>query len=122
MLTHANLLLIFACIFTLGGGTGFLLKRKEKPYPVLLLTLHKLISLGGGVALGVLFIRKNQLAPLNSSGWFLFTASMFSVLLMVISGGLLSIEKPMPKIIQLIHKIFPYITVFLSFLSIFLVL
>lgn len=119
---HTYLIIIFASIFTLGAGTGFLLKRKEKTYPVFLLTIHKLILLGAGVALGVLFIRKNQLVPLNTSGWLLFTATLFSFFLMIVTGGMVSIEKPMPKILQVIHKVFPYITVILSILSILLVL
>jgi hypothetical protein len=119
---HAYLLLIFASIFTVGAGTGFLLKRKVKPYPVLLLTVHKLTLLGAGISLGVLFIRKNQLDPLTSFGWIIFIAILVTFVLMVVSGGLVSIEKPMPNFIQLLHKVFPYITIFLSILSIFLVL
>jgi hypothetical protein len=119
---HAYLLLIFASIFTVGAGTGFLLKRRGKPYPVLLLTLHKLLLLGAGVALVVLLIRKNQDTPLNSSDRFFFVAIFLSFILMIVSGGLVSIEKPMPNFIQLLHKVFPYITILLSILLIFLVL
>jgi hypothetical protein len=116
------LLLIFASIFTVGAGTGFLLKRREKPYPVLLLTFHKLLLLGAGIALVVLLISKNQGSPLNSSGWFYFFAVLLTFILMVVTGGLVSIEKPMPNFIQTLHKVFPYITILLSILSIFLVL
>jgi hypothetical protein len=119
---HAYLLFIFASIFAIGTGTGFLLKRQGKPFPVFLLTLHKLLLLGAGIALVVLLIRKNQNSPLNSAGWFLFVVIVFTFNLMIVSGGLVSIEKPMPNFIQILHKVFPYMTILLSILSIFLVL
>ena len=114
-----NMLLLFAAVLIVGITTGFILKNRKKPYPVFLLTLHKLILLGGGIGLGVFIFSKNHSIPMDSRAWILFGAAAASFLIMVISGGLVSIEKEMPDFINITHKVFPYITIILTLLILF---
>ena len=114
-----NMLLLIAAIFVVGVSTGFLLKSQKKPYPVLLLTIHKLILLSGGIGLGFLIFSKNKYIQMDNRAWILFGAAAASFLIMVISGGLVSIEKEMPAFVKIAHKVFPYITIILTLLIFF---
>ena len=89
---------------------GFLLSRSGKPYSVILFNLHKLIAVGAVVFLGVMIYnihRTAGLAPLQSAA-IVVTGLCFIVT--IIAGGLVSIDKPMPAVLSLVHRFAPYLT------------
>jgi hypothetical protein len=99
---------------------GFWLHRSGKPYNSLLLNIHKLIAL----AALVLFVREmvlvNQIAALSTLA---LTVGVLTVLLFVvgiITGGLVSIDKPMPAVVLGVHQVAPYLTVFSTAATLYL--
>lgn len=88
--------------------SGFWLSRSGKPYSTLIFTIHKLIGLTMGIFLIITVYRATSLDPAQ------IVAIAITVLLFfatVAAGGLLSIEKPIPLIVSVIHKVLPYFTV-----------
>ena len=102
--------------------SGIWLTRSGKPYNGIVLTVHKLISLAAAVLLGIFIYRTHQVAPLRTvelaAG--VVTGSFF--LDAVVSGGLLSIGKPMPGVILTMHRITPYLTVVSAAVTLYLLL
>ena len=102
--------------------SGFWLSRSGKPFNGIVLTVHKLISLAAAVLLGIVIYRISQVAPLRpielAAG--VITGSFF--LDAVVSGGLLSIGKPMPGVILTMHRITPYLTVVSAAVTLYLLL
>ena len=102
--------------------SGFWLSRSGKPYSVIILTIHKLIGLAAGVFLALTVYRIHQVAPLGPVE---ITAIVVTVLFFagtVTAGGLLSVDKPMPAAISMMHKLFPYPTVLSSAVTLYLLL
>jgi hypothetical protein len=102
--------------------SGLWLSRHEKPFNSLVLNIHKLIALAVGIFVVVTAYRTNQVATPGTTG---LTATGVTGLLFLgtgITGGLLSIDKPMPDAIQWAHRITPYVTVLSTAVTLFLVL
>jgi hypothetical protein len=99
--------LFFLLIFL----SGIWLSRSGKPYHMIILNVHKLISLAAVVFLVITTYRMHQAANLGAMG---LTAGVVTGLLFVgtiITGGLLSTGKPMPGAILAMHRITPVLTV-----------
>lgn len=96
----------FAVIFV----SGYILHAKGKPYNAVLLALHKLIPLGVGAILIVLAVGKAKIGTLPALQMVLLIVALFLLVSTIITGGLVSVKKEMPKIFTLIHKILPYLT------------
>ena len=82
-----------------------------RPYGMLPVTIHKLIGLALGVYLGWMVYQTHKLIPLGSTQ---ITAVVVTVLLFAVNvatGSLLSTNKPMPEVVSMINKFFPYLTV-----------
>lgn len=91
--------------------SGIWLSHSGKPLNATILTIHKLIGLAAGVFLVMTVYQIHQVAPLSPVE---ITAIVVTVLFFagtVTAGGLLSIDKPMPAAISMMHKLFPYLTV-----------
>ena len=76
--------------------SGFWLSKSGKPYDVIILTIHKLISLAAVVFLAIIVYRVNQASALDAIE---LTAGLVTGLLfigLIATGGLLSASKPMP--------------------------
>jgi hypothetical protein len=102
--------------------SGFWLSRTGKPYSGIILTIHKLIGLAAGVFLVMTVYRIHRVAPLSPVE---ITAIVVTVLFFagtVTAGGLLSIDKPMPAAISMMHKLFPYLTVLSTAVTLYLLL
>jgi hypothetical protein len=91
--------------------TGFWLNRARKPYSVLLVTLHKLIALAAGIYLAATVYRLQQTAPFNTVQIAAIVVTILFFIVNVATGSLLSTNKPMPKLVSTLNKIFPYLTV-----------
>ena len=92
--------------------SGFWLSRSGKPFNVIILTIHKLISLAAAVLLGIVIHQINQVAPLRTIELAAGVVTGLFFLGAVVSGGLLSTDKPMPPAILAIHRTTPFLTVF----------
>jgi hypothetical protein len=102
--------------------SGFWLSRSGKPFSVIILTIHKLISLAAAVLLGIVIYRINQVVPLRTIELAAGVVTGLFFLDAVVSGGLLSIGKPMPAVILTMHRITPYLTVFAGAVTLYLLL
>jgi hypothetical protein len=113
-LVNAGLFFLFIFL------SGFWLSRTGKPYSLIIITMHKLIGLATGAFLVMTVYRILKAAPINQVE---ITAIVLTVLFfigLVATGGLLSAEKPVPEAVSMIHKLFPYLTVFSSGITIYL--
>jgi hypothetical protein len=102
--------------------SGFWLSRSGKPFNVIILTIHKLISLAAAVLLGIVIYRINQVAPLRTIELAAGVVTGLFFLDAVVSGGLLSIGKPMPAAILTMHRITPFLTLFSAAATLYLLL
>jgi hypothetical protein len=112
----AGLLLLFIFLF------GFWLSRSGKPYPVLIFTIHKLIAVAAVIYLGVTLYRIHQAAPLSSLQLVLTALTAVLFVATIVSGGLLSIEKPLPEIVLRLHQVTPYLTAVATAVMLYVVL
>jgi hypothetical protein len=110
----------FLFLFTL--ISGFWLSRSGKPFNVIILTIHKLTSLAAAVLLGIVIYRINQVAPLRTIELAAGVVTGLFFLDAVVSGGLLSIGKPMPAVILTMHRITPFLTVLSAAVTLYLLL
>jgi hypothetical protein len=100
--------------------SGFWLSRSGKPYPVILFNLHKLIALAAVVFLFLAVYRAQQTVPLGPSE---ITALVITGLLFagtILAGGLLSLGKPVPEAVAWVHRLFPYLTMLSSAVTLYL--
>jgi hypothetical protein len=107
--------LFLLCMFL----SGFLLSRTGKPYPAGKFNLHKFIGLGMGAFLIVTVYRAAPLEPGEVAAVAITTLLFVAN---VVAGGLVSIEKPMPGAVKLIHKVFPYVCSLAAGVTVFLLL
>jgi len=90
--------------------SGLWLSRRGRPLHAGISALHKLISLGAGIFMGVTIHQLNQTVPLSATEWTavalagLFTAGTIA------SGGVLSFERPVPVAVLRMHQIMPVLT------------
>ncbi|MFN2217924.1 MAG: hypothetical protein ACK2UA_04920 [Anaerolineae bacterium] len=96
-------------LFLLKLAAGYWLSRSGKPYNVGISTIHKIISLLAiaSIALTVRSLRQGagltgaQIAALVVAGLLFLTA--------IGTGGVLSMDRPAPTIVSLVHKVTPYL-------------
>ena len=90
--------------------SGLWLSRSSKPYSVILLTIHKLISVAAFVFLAITTWQINRAATLSPSE--LTAAAVTGLLFLgtVASGGLLSTDQPMPAAVLRLHQVTPFLT------------
>ena len=117
-----NKFLITGVLFVFIGISGYWLSHIGRPIHMLLLNVHKLISLGALAYLVVTLYRIHQAAPLGPAG---MAASVVSILLFIgllVTGGLLSLAKTMPVIVTRIHHLVPYLTLISTTAALYLTL
>jgi len=110
--------MLFLAIFV----TGYRLSSAGKPYNALLFNFHKLIGLATGVFLGLIVYRAHQAAPLEALTIAVVAVTIVFAIATVAAGGLLSVAKPMPAFVGLVHKVFPYLTVASAAVMLYLLL
>jgi uncharacterized membrane protein YhiD involved in acid resistance len=102
--------------------SGIWLSRAGRPLNVGISTVHKLISLAAGIFLLVTIHQRNQLVPLSGTEWIAIVVTGLCFLGTVVSGGLLSSDKPMPVAVLRVHQIVPVLTVLSTGATLYLVL
>ena len=108
--------LIFVVIF----ASGYWLSRAGKPYNVIVLTVHKLISLAAVVFLVIFMIQSNRVAALSAMELVAGVATGLFLLGLMVTGGLLSVDKQMPPVVLRLHQIAPYLTVAAAAVALYL--
>jgi hypothetical protein len=109
--TSQSPILIAGLLFLIIYLAGFRLSRKGKPYNPLLYNLHKLVGLSAGVYLGVIVCRTHQSAPLDMRQAGMVVVTALSFVATVVTGGLVSIDKPLPAVVTRLHRLFPHVTI-----------
>ena len=104
-------MLVAAVAFVAVFALGFLLRRSGKPYSGLVLTAHKLISLAVLILFSLTVSRINKATPLASAA--LASAVFMGVffVIAIVSGGLVSTDKPAPAIALTLHRVTPFLTI-----------
>jgi hypothetical protein len=102
--------------------SGFWLSRSGKPFNGVILTIHKLIALAAAVFLVITMYRINRTATLSGAAAATVVVTGLFFLGAGITGGLLSIDKPMPAAILTIHQITPFLTVLSTAVTLYLTL
>lgn len=91
--------------------SGLWLSRSGRPLNTLLLTIHKLISVAGVVFLVVTLYRLNQTAPLSPLEISLSAVTILLFIALIVTGGLLSVDKVWPAIVLKIHQVVPTLVI-----------
>jgi hypothetical protein len=102
--------------------SGIWLSKSGKPFNVIILTIHKLISLAAVVFLVITIYQINQVAKLSAIESIVSVVTGLLFLGTIISGGLLSTDKPMPAAILTMHQITPFLTVLSTAVTLYLLL
>ena len=119
--------LLFLLIFV----SGYWLSKMGKPYSPFPFTIHKLIGLAAGIFLIVTIVQHNQAAPIDSLAVTIIAVTVLIFILTVAAGGLLSaadngnlssLSQPIRTAISIVHKIFPYLAVFSTVATLYLLM
>ncbi len=108
--------LFFVIIFV----SGYWLSRSGKPYSVIVLTIHKLISLAAVVFLVVTMIQSHRVAALSVIELVAGVVTGLFFLSLIVTGGLLSSDEQMPAVVLKLHQIAPYLTVLSTAVTLYL--
>ena len=100
--------------------SGCWLRRTGKPYNGLIFTIHKLVGLAMGVFLIMTIKQVHQVAPLGPVEITAIVVTALFFAATVTMGSLLSIGKPMPTVISMMNKLFPYPTVLSTVVTLYL--
>jgi len=122
MITNQMPIVATGLLFLFTFISGYWLSRSGKPFNGIVLTVHKLISLAAAGLLGFVIYQINQVAPLGTIELAAGVVTVSFFLDAVVSGGLLSIDKPMPAAILTMHRIAPYLTVLSAAVTLYLLL
>jgi len=110
---------------------GYWLSRSGKPYNALIFNIHKLIGLAMGIFLIVTVYRAHQATPLSPLDITVIAVTIIIFVSLVAAGGLLSIQaagnfenisQSMSTAISVIHKVFPYLAVIATAVTLYLLL
>ena len=101
--------------------SGFWMSRTGRPHGMLPVTVHKLIGLALGVYLSWVVYQTQKVIPLSSIQIIAVAVTILFFAVNVATGSLLSTNKPMPEVVSLINKWFPYLTVASTGVMIYLV-
>jgi hypothetical protein len=100
--------------------SGISLSRTGKPYSTLIITIHKLIGLGVGIYLTQFIYQLLKVNQLSSTEIFAVVLTILIFLGLVSTGGLISAEKNIPNPFSYVHKIFPYLAVASTSVTVYL--
>jgi hypothetical protein len=88
--------------------SGLWLSRAGKPNNVLILAIHKLISLGVIVYLATTIYQFHRVTPLSPIEMAISAVTFLLIIVLFITGGLLSTANTCPAVVRKTHQIAPY--------------
>lgn len=91
--------------------TGLGLSRTGRPLNIILLTIHKLISVVAVAFLVISLYRLHQAEPLTSLQLVVSGVTILLFIALVATGGMLSTNKTWPGVILKIHQIVPTLVI-----------
>ncbi len=109
-------------LFLFAFLAGLWLSQTGKPYSGIVLAIHKLIALAAMAIIGIALYQANQAGMLSGGELAAGVVSGLLFLGTIITGGLLSIERPMPGAVLTMHQLTPFLTVFSSAATLYLLL
>ncbi len=115
-------IIISGALFILSIVSGIWLSNMGRPLNTAIFTIHKLIALAFAVFTG--FLTYNLLKTVQTE-FIIVILVIFTglfVLSLFVSGGFLSIEKPVNKIILNIHRIMPVLSAVIVAVTFYLLL
>jgi heme A synthase len=77
----------------------------------LLLTVHKLLALAALILMAITVIRINRATPLATAALVAAAATAVCFVVAIISGGLVSTDKPAPALARALHWVTPFVTI-----------
>ncbi len=89
--------------------SGFWLSRSGKPYASALVNVHKLTDLVAILLLGRAVVEASRTAAQTALQLGLAGLGGILILALLISGGLLSTNKPMPPWLPWLHRVAPFL-------------
>jgi len=101
-------------VFLLIIISGIWLTKTGRPYSPVLFNVHKLISLIGVVVTGIVvynLLRGLEVSPLM---WTMVIVTGLFFILLIVTGGLLNLDKPFYNLLRTIHRILPAVSVILT--------
>jgi len=106
---------ITALFFLFTFMSGRWAKQRGMPYPVMLVTLHKLIALGMGIYIGwQVFLA----GSLSSTEMVLIVVTFLLAVVNVATGSIYSRNKPVANWISVANKVVPYLTLLFALMLI----
>ena len=108
--------LLFACKFV----AGFWLTRSGKPYNVVILAIHKIISLAIVAMIGIIIYRLRRDVGVGSAEIVAMAITGLLFVLTISSGGLVSTDKPANAATLTVHRVLPFLTVLSTAVTIYL--
>jgi heme A synthase len=102
--------------------TGFGMRRAQKPFPGLLRSIHELLGLAAVVFLGITIYQSHQASPLDPLETVASLVTFLLFALTITTGSLTAIERPMPAVIPVLHKLLPYLTVLSTALTLYFII
>ncbi len=103
--------LVIIALFVLVFVLGFVLQRRGRPHHVLLLTAHKLLALAALILMAITVIRINRVTPLDTIALVATAATAVFFVVAIISGGLVSTDRPAPALARALHWVTPFATI-----------
>ena len=100
--------------------SGIWLSNSGKPLNVITLTIHKLIGLATVIFIAATIYQLNQAAKLSAVQLNASVITGLLFLVTIITGGLLSIGKPMDAAVLTVHKVAPFLTVLSTAVTMYL--
>ncbi len=99
--------LLFAATFT----TGFWMWNTSKPVPGLKLNLHKFLSLAALILSALLVNDLRRQSGLSGQEAGAVVTAGVAFFVTILSGGLVSINRALPRAVKLVHRVGPFLTV-----------
>jgi hypothetical protein len=119
MSIHLSRPVLVALCFVVIGASGYWLTHLGRPYSVLILTAHKLISVGAFVLLVIATVQAHKAASLGTAGFVSAVIAGLCFLVLIATGGMLSSNMTVPAIGRRLHHIAPYLTVLSSAVTLY---
>jgi hypothetical protein len=103
-------IIITAVIFLVIFLGGYILTHLGKSYSKILLSIHKLAALGVVVYLGIAIYQLRRTITFTLLQITSMVVTGVCLLVLFITGALLSLDKAMPSFIRIVHHVVPYVT------------
>jgi len=109
-------------LFVLIILSGIWLTKTGKPYPSILFNAHKLLSLAGTILAGIVAYQLQKPIELSTQLTTIVIVTGIFLLVLIITGGLLNLEKSFFQVLRIIHRILSPLTIALVTLTFYLLM